>query len=49
MILDSTIDEGEEYLMYHYPSDSVTAKRLLGMKGVFSVLDDALRQVCVCV
>lgn len=46
MILDETVDEGEEFLMYHYPSDNPVAERLLGMKGVFSVLDSAIKTVC---
>lgn len=45
MFLDRTHDEGDEYLLYAYPTSCVTALRLLRMKSVFSVLDGAVSAV----
>eukprot|EP00743_Colponemidia_sp_Colp-15_P009250 GILK01010103.1.p1 GENE.GILK01010103.1~~GILK01010103.1.p1 ORF type:complete len:631 (-),score=84.35 GILK01010103.1:4-1851(-) len=35
LLLDSTRDEGEEFLVYSYPRDTEASKSLLPLKGVF--------------
>lgn len=45
LFLDRTIDEGENFLLYSYPSSSSTARRILAMRGVLSVLEGAVAGV----
>lgn len=45
VFLDRLIEEGENFLLYSYPSSSHTARRILGMRGVLSVLEGAVAAV----